>query len=64
MTDLLVAGLSFWLTRGLSLSATSYILWVVIAIMVSVIAFAVTALVNVTAYIGQIMNVLFLFKRR
>ena len=64
VTDLLVAGLSFWLTRGLSLSVTSYILWVVIAIKVSVIVFAVTALVNVIAYREQVMNVLFLLKRR
>ena len=63
-TDLLVASLSFWLTRGLSLSVTSYILWVVIAIKVSVIVFAVTALVNVIAYREQVMNVLCLLKIR
>lgn len=64
VTDLLVASLSFWLTRGLSLSVNSYILWVVIAIKVSAIVFVVTALVNVIAYRGQIMSMLSLLKKR
>ena len=64
VTDIIVAIVSYWLTRGLSLSVSSYLSWVVLAIEVTLIVIIVTSVVNIVAYRNQLKNVVSLMRKR
>lgn len=64
VTDMLVAGGSYWLTRGLLLSENSYLSWTIMAIKVAVAVLAVTAVMNVAVYRGQAESAFSLLKRQ
>lgn len=56
VTDMLVASVSYWLTRNLSQSMSSYLLWGIMAIKVSVVVLTITVVVNTAIYREQIKN--------
>ena len=64
ITDIVVAVISYWITKGLTMSTESYLAWVILAIEVTVIVFLVTAVVNVLVYREQVKNAFVLLKRR
>ena len=64
VTDIIVAIVSYWLTRGLSLSVSSYLSWVVLAIEVTLIVIIVTYVLNIVAYRNQLKNVFSLMRKR
>ncbi len=63
VTDMLVAVLSYWLTKGLVQSTGSYLMWVIMAIKVAVVVIVITVAVNAVAYREQVKNVFVLLKR-
>ena len=64
ITDIVVAVISYWITKGLTMSTESYLAWVILAIEVTVIVFLVTAVVNALVYREQVKNAFVLLKRR
>ena len=64
ITDAVIAVTSFVLAQGFVLDGVSYAAWVVLALKVSGIVVAVSAVVNFTAYRQQIKSVISLLRRR
>lgn len=64
ITDIVVAVVSYWLTKNLTMSVESYLAWVMLAMEVTIIVLLVTAIVNVLIYREQVKNVFALLKKR
>ena len=64
ITDTVVAVVSYVLAKGLVVNGESYAAWVILAIKVSGIVIAVSAVVNLIAYRSQIKRTMSLLRRR
>lgn len=64
ITDAIVVGISFILTKGIIVYTESYIDWVILALKVAGIVVAVSILVNASAYRAQIKSMISLLRRK
>lgn len=63
LTDIVIAVLSYMLTRGFTLYSETYIAWLILALKVSGIVLVVSIVVNLIAYRSQAVTMINLLKR-
>ena len=64
LTDAVIAVVSYMLTKGFVVNGESYVAWVILALKVSGIVVAVSAVVNLIVYRSQIKSMIGLLRRR